>query len=498
MKTAAIICEFNPFHNGHAYLMKTLREKYDVDRIIAIMSGNYVQRGEPAIFDKHLRAESALIGDSDKGYADLVLEIPTLFSSASAREFARAGVITAVNTGIVDILAFGVEENVSLSDIIAQAELSDRLEADPKAQLKIKELIGQGLSYPEAVSRYIEAVMHKSKHRTLASQDVVGDESSACNAESLKFMQDSEAGGSESLMSEQDSEAASASAGSMYAANNILAVEYIKALSCFDTGHRIQPLAIQRVGDGFNAEEAKDEKYCSATAIRAELAKHSVYGSKLDTENASERDKEKSLSGSREVKTEGDKERPASIEAGRSELDGFLDNYAPNIRELILRNKARPVGPDILSDLLNKELLTAKYRGGELERCLDVSKEIADRLIKRADIPLSFTERIRDTKTRQYTYTRISRSLLHIVLGITDTEMETAKADGYIKYLRILGFRRDSSELMKELKNNARLPIVTKIADNKELMKDEIYYSGGYYALTGAKSEYERSPVIVD
>ncbi|MDO5775985.1 MAG: nucleotidyltransferase family protein, partial [Eubacteriales bacterium] len=62
MKTAAIICEFNPFHNGHAYLMRTLREKYAVDRIIAIMSGNYVQRGEPAIFDKYLRAESALIG----------------------------------------------------------------------------------------------------------------------------------------------------------------------------------------------------------------------------------------------------------------------------------------------------------------------------------------------------------------------------------------------------------------------------------------------------
>lgn len=498
MKTAAIICEFNPFHNGHAYLMKTLREKYAVDRIIAIMSGNYVQRGEPAVFDKYLRAESALIGDRDSGYADLVIELPTLFSSASAREFARAGVITAVNTGIVDILAFGVEENVSLSDIIAQAELSDRLEADPEAQLKIKELIGQGLSYPEAVSRYIEAVTRKLEHRTLVSQDAACDESSACNAESLKLVQDSEAGGAEKLKSVQYSEAESVSAGSMYAANNILAVEYIKALNSFDTGHKIQPIAIQRVGDGFNAEEAKDEKYCSATAIRAELAKHSVYGSKPNTENASERDKEKSLSGSRKVKTEEDTERTASIEAGRSELNGFLDNYAPNIGELILKYAAKPVEPDILSDLLNKELLTAKYRGEELERCLDVSKEIADRLIKRADVPLGFTERIRDTKTRQYTYTRISRSLLHIALGIGDAEMENAKADGYIKYLRILGFRRESSELMKELKNNARLPIVTKIADNKELMKDEIYYSGIYYALTGAKSEYERSPVIVD
>ena len=447
MKTAAIICEFNPFHNGHAYLMSILREKYAVDRIIAIMSGNYVQRGEPAVFDKYLRAESALIGGSDKGYADLVIELPTLFSTASAREFARAGVITAVNTGVVDILAFGVEENVSLSDIIAQAELSDRLEADPEAQLKIKELIGQGLSYPEAVSRYTEAV--------------------------------------------------SLFATAMYASNNILAVEYIKALNSFDTEHRIQPIAIQRVGDSFNAAEAKDEKYCSATAIRAELAKHSLYGSKLNTENASERDKEKSLSGSGKVKTEGDTERQESNEVGNQELDRFLDNYAPNIRKLISRNKVRPVGPDILSGVLNKELLSAKYRGGELECCLDVSKEIADRLIKRSDLPLSFTERIRDTKTRQYTYTRISRSLLHIALGITDAEMETAKSDGYIKYLRILGFRRDSSELMKELKHNARLPIVTKIADNKELMKDEIYHSGIYYALTRARSEYERSPVIV-
>ena len=82
-------------------------------------------------------------------------------------------------------------------------------------------------------------------------------------------------------------------------------------------------------------------------------------------------------------------------------------------------------------------------------------------------------------------------------LGITEAEIKTAKTDGYIKYLRILGFRRDSSELMKEFKNNARLPVITKTADNKELMKDEIYYSGIYYALTGAESEYERSPVIV-
>ena len=497
MKTAAIICEFNPFHNGHAYLMRMLREKYDVDRIIAIMSGNYVQRGEPAVFDKYLRAESALMGDGDSGYADLVIELPTLFSSTSAREFARAGVITALNTGVVDILAFGVEENVSLQDVIAQAELSGRLEKDPEAQLKIKKLIGQGLSYPEAVSRCIETAVHESEQRISALPHAACNKGSAGNEESPEFAKAGEAGGEERLKPEPCSEAVSMSAGSLYAANNILAAEYIKALNSLDAEHKIQAVAIQRIGDGFNAAVAGDEKYCSAAAIRAELAKYSAYIGKTDDEDTLERKKEKSLSGGRKMKTEGDTEPRAVIEAGRSELDGFLNNYAPNIGELILKYAAKPVQADILSDLLNKELLTAKYRGGELECCFDVSKEIANRLIKRADVPLSFTKRIRDTKTRQYTYTRISRCLLHIALGITEAEIKTAKTDGYIKYLRILGFRRDSSELMKEFKNNARLPVITKTADNKELMKDEIYYSGIYYALTGAESEYERSPVIV-
>ena len=94
MKTAAVICELNPFHNGHARIFRELREKYGADRIVAVMSGNYVQRGEPAVFDKYVRTRMALTGsgNADGGYADLVLELPLIFATSSAHEFAAAGV----------------------------------------------------------------------------------------------------------------------------------------------------------------------------------------------------------------------------------------------------------------------------------------------------------------------------------------------------------------------------------------------------------------------
>ncbi len=111
---------------------------------------------------------------------------------------------------------------------------------------------------------------------------------------------------------------------------------------------------------------------------------------------------------------------------------------------------------------------------------------------------MSFTERIADTKTRQYTYTRISRALLHIALGITKDETESAKDAGYITYLRILGFRKEAAPLLKSLKANAAVPVITKTADAKELLCHQLFYDQMYHALTGAQNEYGYSPVILE
>ena len=428
MRTAAVICEFNPFHNGHAYMLGKLRDEYGADYIIAIMSGNYVQRGEPAVFSKYIRAEAALKGDGDKGCADIVIELPTLYSTASARDFAGYGVLLSVWSGVVDLLGFGVEDGISLETIAKQAGFKDELEADPAANALIRELVSSGLSYPEAEAAVFEQL------------------------------------GGHSFSS---------------APNNILATEYLRALNRFDTEHSIEPIAISRVGDGFNATKAVDARYCSATALRRMLFE-SEYG------------------------------------------DLLCGIYMPDRTYL---DTSEPVSPNILSGLLSKALLDARYKGLSLTDYSDVSREIADRLLKTADKPMSFTERIEAVKTKQYTYTRISRALLHIALGInkadanasrlhcagdfvqlneandnnraSDSKNTAAALSSGSNYIRLLGFRQSASPLLKKLKACSAVPVITKVADHASLMSDEIYYSELLYALTGEKSEYEHSPIVI-
>lgn len=104
MRTAAIICEYNPYHNGHAYQIAQVRKVLPDAAIIGIMSGNYVQRGDAAICCKYERAKAAVLGG-----ADLILELPFPHCCASAEIFADAGVFIAQSTGIADTLAFGAE-----------------------------------------------------------------------------------------------------------------------------------------------------------------------------------------------------------------------------------------------------------------------------------------------------------------------------------------------------------------------------------------------------
>jgi len=117
MKTAAIICEYNPFHKGHQYQIARTKKLCGADFVVAIMSGNYVQRGDVAIYSKELRAKAAIACG-----VDLVLELPTVFAMQSAEFFAKKGVEIANATGIIDYLSFGTECD-NISPIIQIAEL---------------------------------------------------------------------------------------------------------------------------------------------------------------------------------------------------------------------------------------------------------------------------------------------------------------------------------------------------------------------------------------
>ena len=104
MKTVGIIAEYNPFHNGHAYHIRKAKELTGADYCVVVMSGNFVQRGAPALMDKHMRAECAL-----RNGADLVLELPVCYAISSAEHFARSAVALLDRLGVVDSLCFGSE-----------------------------------------------------------------------------------------------------------------------------------------------------------------------------------------------------------------------------------------------------------------------------------------------------------------------------------------------------------------------------------------------------
>ena len=208
MKTAGIIAEYNPFHNGHAYQIKEVRRKTGADYVIIVMSGDFVQRGEPAITDKYLRARMAL----QEG-ADLVLELPVLFACAGAEYFARGGVSILNSLGCVDTLCFGTEQE-HLSDFEPAASLLT--EEPPAYRQCLASYLKEGMGYPAA--------------RSAALSD--------CLDTDISFLRKP---------------------------NNILALEYLCALKRL--GSSITPVSIQRVGSGYH-DHSLTGQFASATAIR--------------------------------------------------------------------------------------------------------------------------------------------------------------------------------------------------------------------------------------
>ncbi len=217
---AGIVAEFNPFHNGHAYLIRKVRESFHADRIYVAMSGNFVQRGLPAIVDKYTRTRMAL-----KGGVDLIAEIPLIYATASAEYYAGAGALILQKLGCTHI-AFGAEcEDTDL--LYAMADYLSRESDDYKEALK--ENLKKGLSYPAA--------------REVALCCV-------CNEFSNKEIRDLFSG-----------------------SNNILALEYLRAIRRF--GLDLIPIIIRRQGSDYNDATLSDE-YPSATALRALIRKDAV------------------------------------------------------------------------------------------------------------------------------------------------------------------------------------------------------------------------------
>lgn len=151
MKTAGIVAEYNPFHLGHQYQIEQTKAETGADFVVVILSGSFVQRGEAALFDKWTRTQAALLGG-----ADLVLELPVLFALSAAPSFAFGAVQSLIDSGIVDVLSFGVENATEKM----LKKTADFLLAEPPAfSAQIKALLDDGMAYPAAFVSAMETFL---------------------------------------------------------------------------------------------------------------------------------------------------------------------------------------------------------------------------------------------------------------------------------------------------------------------------------------------------
>lgn len=377
MNVTGIVAEYNPFHNGHAYQIMEARKLTDCDYCVAVISGDFVQRGEVSVFSKYLRTKMALLSG-----ADLVLEIPSIFAVSSAEDFAAGSVALLDNLGVVTHLCFGSELGQS-ENFMKAAKILGKESAAFSG--KLKEGLQNGLSWPQARAFALNTELSYPEG-TKDSKEII------------------------SLLETP---------------NNLLGVEYCKAL--LRRGSSIMPVTVRRKGNGYHSEDL-DGEMASASAIRKGIF-------------------------------------------AKAGADISFFSQIPEEIQYLFREEL-PLQANDLSDLLNYCLLTLNRDHIPFSIFSDVSKDLSDRLEHVLYDQGSFEKRIFQLKTRQYTYTRISRCLLHILLGITDEMVSAGKEAGYAPYARILGFRKNKVALLGEIKKHTRIPLVTKTADASRMLSD--------------------------
>lgn len=350
-KIAAVIAEYNPFHNGHRYQLETIKKTHKY--VIAVMSGSFVQRGDVAILDKWLRAEAAV-----RGGADLVAELPAAFALNNAERFAF-GAVSLINAlNVCDTLFFGSETN----DLNALVHAAEILSEEPaEARKKLKNLLDSGAAYPVAREKAFSGFIKKGLMRT---------------------------------------------------PNNILGIEYIKALRSL--GSNIQPAAIKRIGSAHNSAKPIDG-YASASYIRNSLG-------------------------------------------GGTVLSEFTDKF---IYSALINPMTAKYKIDRLDTAITAFLRTSPPE--YISRFNEVGEGLENRLIHCARQHSSFSEICTAAGTKRYTMSRIRRAVLSAFLGITP---QTGRLTP--RYLRILASGERGFEIINRIKNSSDITIITKAADYKK------------------------------
>ena len=454
MKAVGLITEYNPFHNGHLYHLNKAMELTGTDVSIAVMSGDFVQRGEPAILDKYARASMAL-----NSGVNLVVELPVNYAVSSAESFAD-GAVKVLHYIKADSIAFGSESG------------------DIDGLLKVAHILcdNEEMLYKE-ISKYTSSGMSYAAAR----QKVVG------------------------LLTDADTAAVLSSS------NNILAVEYLKAI--IKHNYDIKPYTVQRQGDGYNDKDICSE-YASATALRENIK------CRFDKENVCDSSVGNSISdddvfNNGRVKNSNDDILFTNIN---------ISEYIPVKAGLILSSNTNYIYPDDITEALFTRLLDILFASNYdknvfIENVMqypDVSKEIAGRLYKSAmdmitrTVPqgaeskdngvFSFGSLCEHIKTKEVPLSRIKRALVRITLGLDKKHMEKYANEPYI---RVLGFDKKGQEYLSYIRKTVEVPLITKTADYKEMLLDDIHAANIYNTIVAGKygvkelGDFVRGPVRV-
>ncbi|NFG61609.1 nucleotidyltransferase [Clostridium sp. CMCC3677] len=394
-----IIAEYNPFHKGHQYHLSQAKINANADSIVCVMSGNFMQRGIPAMVDKWTRTEIAL-----KNGVDLVIELPLVYSLSSAEHFAFGSVSLLNSLNIVDNLYFGSEEGSTkiLEDI------TDVLVKEPENyKIVLKNYLNLGLPF------------HLSRANAL-SDFFKSNHILDCISNS----------------------------------NNILGIEYIKALNLLNS--KIIPLTLKREGSKYN-DDSLNTTFSSATSIRNHL-------------------KNKNL----------------------EHLKDFLPQESYNIlNKLSFENYPFIFEEDIFKYVKYK-LITD---GSLLKNLPDISEGLDNKILKEVLKSNSLDELILNSKSKRYTYTRLNRILTQFFIGLEKYNLLKLSKEP-CPYCRILGFNSKGKELLKNIKKNSTVNLITKIPKNNinECLEIDLLGTKAYSILNpkiNPMQDYLTSPIIL-
>lgn len=398
MKTVGIIAEYNPFHNGHRFHIEKAKELTGADFAVVIMSGDFVQRGEPACIDKYARVEAALCNG-----ADAVLELPHYYALGNAEHFAMGAVSMLDKLGIIDAICFGSE----CGDVNSLREIAEVLLEEPLSyQTILKVELKRGSTYPAASAAALIAHFNDEAINETISQP-----------------------------------------------NNILGIYYMKALLSRESA--IKPYTLLRYGNHYLDDKLSETNNDTVANCSATLSNGSapILSSALSIRQALNADK-------------------MITDADISAIAPHMPESAYSVLQQRL-NTAFPIVSDDFTAIAGYKLLSERKNG--FSNYIDVSDSLSDRIIKEFSHYESLSGFCNLLKTKDFTYARVSRAMMHIMLDMRNDTLAHYIRNDYVLYTRLLGFQKNSAKLLTAIKEHSSIPLISKLADAKNTLSPKAY-----------------------